>query len=304
MAQPSIGYGRFKARGVAELIDAAFTLYRRNFLLVVAVVAVAVVPYSIVSFTVSRAFAVPTLNDVLSQLFSSRTSNALNTTGVQVALVLLGVLNTVIVRPVALGALSAVTSARYLDRSITLGETYRAVARRIGGVLIVGLFMGLVYAPSFIAQVSLDRTLPQNPTLEQQSAALGNTLLVGVLGLAAFAATIPLVLAVPAVVVEGVSGLRGLARSWHLVRGAYWRTLGLVILLDVIVGVLQLALTTVLSLPGSALSGAASLAVDQAALAVGLVFATPIAMITFALLYYDRRIRREAFDIEMLAASL
>jgi len=270
----------------------------------VAVVAVAVVPYSVVSFAVSRAFSVPTVNDVLSQLFTSHPASTVNTTGVQVALVLLGVLNTVIVRPVSLGAVSAVASARYLDRSVTLGESYRTVARRIGGLLVVGVCVGLIHAPSFVAQVSLDRSLPPNPTVEQQSAVLGNTLLVAVLGLAAFAASIPLVLAVPAIVLEGVSGLRGLARSWQLVRGAYWRTLGLVILLDLIVGVLQLVLTTVLSLPGSALSGDARLAVDQAALAVGLVFATPIALITFALLYYDRRIRREAFDIEMLAASL
>jgi hypothetical protein len=95
-----------------------------------------------------------------------------------------------------------------------------------------------------------------------------------------------------------------MARSWRLVRGAYWRTLGIIVLLDLLVGIIALVIAVILSLPAAALHGDASLAVDTAAQAVGLVLATPITLITVVLLYYDRRIRREAFDIEMLAATL
>ena len=34
------------------------------------------------------------------------------------------------------------------------------------------------------------------------------------------------------------------------------------------------------------------------------VFVAPITYITLTLLYYDLRIRREAFDVEMLASAL
>jgi hypothetical protein len=34
------------------------------------------------------------------------------------------------------------------------------------------------------------------------------------------------------------------------------------------------------------------------------VFVAPVTLVTLTLLYYDLRIRREGFDIEMLAASL
>ena len=305
-AAPQIGYGRFRARGVTELIDAAFTLYRRNFPLIVAVVALAYVPYALVRFVAYRVAGVPSLDSTLSSIITSprHVATVDNRTAVQAALVLVSVIEAMLVRPIALGAVSAAAGARYVDRTTTLESSYRVALRRLGGLLLVGLAVAVVYTPSYIAQVSVDTSLPANATSEQASAVLGNETLLLLLVAAAFAASIPLALAIPAVVAEGVGGLRGIVRSWRLVRGAYWRTLGIVVLLDIIVGIIGLVIAAVLSLPGTALHGDAQLAVDTAAQAVALVLATPIALITIVLLYYDRRIRREAFDIEMLAATL
>ncbi len=43
---------------------------------------------------------------------------------------------------------------------------------------------------------------------------------------------------------------------------------------------------------------------DQVATALAAVFVGPITYIGVTLLYYDARIRKEGFDIEMLARSL
>jgi hypothetical protein len=52
------------------------------------------------------------------------------------------------------------------------------------------------------------------------------------------------------------------------------------------------------------LRGDVALAYDVVAQAVSTIIATPISLITITLLYFDRRIRREAFDLEMLTATL
>ena len=46
------------------------------------------------------------------------------------------------------------------------------------------------------------------------------------------------------------------------------------------------------------------LALTQLAQLIAAVVIQPIVLITVVLLYYDQRIRREAFDIEMLTATL
>jgi hypothetical protein len=159
-------------------------------------------------------------------------------------------------------------------------------------------------APELITSVILDPTTPPDPTPDQTSAAGSAALVIALFLLVSGIAQVFLALAIPAIVYEGVSGFRGMARSWQLVKGAFWRTVGVIVLLSILVLILTLVTYLIVDLPSNALRGDVALAYDVVAQAVATIIATPISLITITLLYFDRRIRREAFDLEMLAATL
>ena len=60
----------------------------------------------------------------------------------------------------------------------------------------------------------------------------------------------------------------------------------------------------IFEVPGAALDPSNAFVFDQVASAIAAVFVGPITYIGVTLLYYDMRIRKEGFDIEMLAQSL
>jgi hypothetical protein len=134
-------------------------------------------------------------------------------------------------------------------------------------------------------------------------------LVVGVYLYTAFA------LAPAAVVLERVSVRRSLRRSRALVRGAWWRTFAILLL----VNFLAQALSGIIAVPFSLLSlGVAWLQGSSDNLnpygvlpllvtAVGSILAStiswPFTAVSTALLYVDRRIRREALDISLARAA-
>jgi hypothetical protein len=105
--------------------------------------------------------------------------------------------------------------------------------------------------------------------------------------------------AVPAtVVLEGVGVLKGLKRSAELSRGFKRKVLGTLGVPLCLLLIMQLVMQAVTgALPGPAIIG---FIVDQAVS----VIAYPIISIIATLLYYDARIRKEAFDIVVMAAEL
>jgi hypothetical protein len=301
-----VGSGRYRSRVASELIDAAFSLYRRNLALILAAVALVQVPFALVRFTLAQAAGLPGLDTALtSALTSSQTYADLQSrSGVQAATAALSIVSAGVVTPLALAVVAAVVVRRYTGQPATLSDAWRTVAQRGWGLLLLVPLFAAIDAPLAISSVTVTTATGPNPTPAQTASAAGSAGILLVSMVFYVVALVPLLLAVPALIAEGVGGLGAVRRSWQLVRGAFWRTLGLYVLVSVIAGVFHAVTGLVLDIPGNFLSGAGATAIDSAAQAIAAVVATPIALITIALLYYDRRIRREAFDIEMLAASL
>lgn len=93
-----------------------------------------------------------------------------------------------------------------------------------------------------------------------------------------------------AVVIEGRRGRDALARSAELVKGHWWRVLGIVLLLGIVTSIVASLAGLLLGLPGLVLD-------SGFALVIGVTFATAIAYslgaIGGALLFFDLRARRE-----------
>jgi hypothetical protein len=119
--------------------------------------------------------------------------------------------------------------------------------------------------------------------------------------------------AVPSLIVLEELGVRAsVRRSWSLTRGYFWRTLGVLLLVGLIVQVISQIVTT----PVSLLLGLGTMVVDPSgafaeessilSVVVSLIIAIPVAAVAavvqsaaIALIYLDLRMRKEGLDLEL-----
>jgi uncharacterized membrane protein len=197
-------------------------------------------------------------------------------------LVLLYFLCLVVLSLVATGATVFIVSESYLGRPLTAREALVRATPHLVRILIASLLMGLVILLGFLLMV-----IP------------GVMLAVG------------LAVAIPAVVLEaGRSASGALSRSWELTRGSRWRIFGLGLTLFVLLYIPVVAisgLVAVLVPRGAAAGFGASSTATIVALAIGGVvqlFIYPLFYCVLTVTYYDLRVRKEGFDLELLASSL
>jgi hypothetical protein len=304
-----VGSGRFRSMSVGEWLDATFTLYRRNFVLIASISAVVQIPYALLtwllfSLTGVAAFVRSPLASLGTTTITPAQAQHLLNSYLGVLAVALGLIlvSLLVVVPLGEAATTRAVSDRYLDRPSSLLSAYRAAWSRLGALISMILILVGAYAGSLAAVIGLVALL----------GAVGAGGLGALLAIVAFVALVPVliviyvrtVVAVPAIVLERVSGWRGLQRSWQLISGRFWPTFGRMLLLALIASIISSVVAAIFEIPGAALAPGNTFVFDQVASAVAAVFVGPITYIGVTLLYYDIRIRKEGFDIEMLARSL
>jgi hypothetical protein len=298
--------------GVGELLDSTFSLYRRNFVLIAAISALVQVPYALLTYVIYQVFNYPALQSSLSGLsarlrsgeltpdqFQSQVFSALG--GIFLSLGILVLVGLFVVLPLAEAATTRAVSDRYLDRETSVGVSYAAALRRLGALVLQSLILvgGVLLLAALVVGLIVGLSLAGGPA----GAGLGILLLVPFAGFVIFV-FVRTSLAPPAIVLEGLSGPRGLARSWNLVRGFFWRMFGIRLLLFLITAIIEGVVGVLITLPGFGLDANGRFLLQEVASAIAAVFVGPVTYIGVTLLYYDARIRKEGFDIEMLAKSL
>jgi len=294
---------------VGELLDAAFSLYRRNFLLIAAISALVQVPYAAIQLLVYQISGYADAQQAINNLSNNGqpiTLDQLRALEGQFARIfiagsILALLAIFVVQPLAVAATTRAVSDRYLDRESSVGSSYKAAFRRLASlvvqslILLGGFMLFLAVATALILLLGF--------VAGGAGVVLGGIVDVG-LFVYAIMVYVRTSLAAPAIVLEGLSGWKGLVRSWSLVRGLSWRIFGIRLLVGLITGIISGILTALLGIAGSGLDVNGRSLVLQVIGAFVAVFINPITYITVTLLYYDTRIRKEGFDIEMLAQSL
>lgn len=215
----------------------------------------------------------------------------------------------------ATAMLTMVISRAVLGRPVTTGEAWRdsrpQLLRLLGLTLLLPLIALLIIAAGTVPGIVI--------------IALGGTgggiALAVIGGLAAAVVAIWLSvrwsLASPALMLEKQGVITSMKRSMKLVRGAWWRILGIQLLAWLLVTIVSGIIQTPFTLIAGAVSGdgVTSFMSQDANLgwtflivtAIGGVIGTaitlPISAGVTALLYMDQRIRREALDIELARAA-
>jgi hypothetical protein len=207
----------------------------------------------------------------------------------------------------ATAALASVASKAVMGKPASTAETWRTVSSRLLSVLGLALFvtcatfgtLAASAAPSLIANAA-----------GASDAAISATALLLLPGSAvALWLCISMSLAAPALVLERQGIRAAVARSFRLVRGAWWRVLGVTvvvgILTDMASGIIALPFTVVdFAINGSGSDGTAASSLLLAAIGgfIGGALTFPVTAGSSTLLYIDQRIRREALDLELAAA--
>jgi len=110
--------------------------------------------------------------------------------------------------------------------------------------------------------------------------------------------------AVPVLLVEGVGPWRALRRSRQLVKGRWWGTLGVAVVGALLVSVVSLAVSGLIvgvafaNPPRNTVTG---FVLNTLAATIGSMIATPAAAAFITVLYIDLRVRKEGFDLLLLA---
>ncbi len=251
---------------LGELLDRAFQLYRSRFAVFAGIAAVAYLPSFVV--TSVRLWVVKPASGFASATITMTLVSA--------------VVNLICVAAAQSATIMAV-SAAYLDRPITLGEAYGRVSGMLVRVSLIMIGMGIGITIGFVLLI-----VP------------------GVILFLMWA------LAVPVAVLEDAGLGESLSRSRDLTAGHRGRVFVIYLLYFALLLALESALLApfgfAVALRG-ATGGAAALSATMliATAVVGYVIeclVTPILTISLSLMYYDERVRKEAFDIQLMMASL
>jgi hypothetical protein len=280
-AEPSAP--RLRPLGVGEILDVGIKIYLRNWLTLFKIVVFVVLPAQIlvniveisalpkgVSVSSGNPFA-PSFSGTPTPLSGSDAA----TFGV--GLLVAGLINFLAGRLAQAGWFRAIADA-YLGEEVAWRSSLRFALRRLPALVGLSILTGILVG-------------------------LGLVLLVipGIYLYVAFA------VAVPVLLVEGAGPSRALGRSRELVRGRWWGTLGVAVVGYLLVSIVSFALTGIvvgIAFANPARNTVTGFVLNTLASTVGSMIGTPAAAAFITVLYIDLRVRKEGFDLLLLARRL
>ena len=272
---------RLRVMPLGELLDETFKLYRRHFTVIAGVALVIILPNLILSL-ISGSYRANPISYL--QSVAQNINNPDELTRIQARqqeytsspLYLLSFPIAALLVPFSVGAMYRAATSLAAGNLETIGSVLLGTLRRYFAVWGVVILAALVF--------------------------LGAIAIV----------TIPVVLwvairwsvALPALFAEGIGPVKALGRSWNLVRDNWWRTVGILIIVTIMVSLIQTALAFLFGgvaavVPGLSDDLRAGVVTTVTTLVDALVGAiTPIAI---TMLYLDLRVRKEGLDLDQLA---
>jgi hypothetical protein len=275
----------------SEILDGAFTLYRRHFVTFFATALVCFVPLSVISFLLGGGEAV--------------------TGGAGIGILVLFVAMVVAL----VGGWAALTwqAAQGINgQPLSVGDGFRHGLRAflplLGG-LVVGYLALSAVATAAAMLVGLAVGIAAVAAGTAATFALG--IAAGLILVVLFTLGLAALFAVPAaVVVERLGPIAALRRSWGLASGAWGRVVGVVLVAWIIVMLPTMGLyavgagTGLFSLSETGMQNPTWAVIESSASFLISALTYPFFVAATTLLYFDRRVRSEAYDLELATDGL
>jgi hypothetical protein len=199
-----------RPRTVGEILEAAFSLYARYWKPLLTIVAIVVIPLTLIQYFIGDAVAGNVTTTANGRVIVDE--GAGQTFGVAA---LVGLLSLVI-QQILVGAIAWAVASTLVGREPDLSEAYRFGYRRLWSILLVSILFALAVIAGLIALV-----IP------------------GII------IAVRLSVSIPALVVERKRGTEALGRSWDLVRGQSWSVFGCFLVAFLLAAIVNGALTAI-----------------------------------------------------------
>jgi hypothetical protein len=297
---------RLKPMLSTEILDAAFRLYRSNFATFLGIFAVIYVPITLV-VVVFSSYLYAEAQNVFQHAVEAEARAAAETNLnlvhglVQVVQLFLYAL---IEMPLATGALTCAVGMRYLNEPASIGRAYRRILpiffKYLGTTMLSGLVIGLTFLGFLLPGIFL--VVSGNMIAGSLALVAGAPLsmVFGYRFMTWFFATASVVC------IERLGGTAAMGRSRFLVKGFGWRVFGLLFLVGLLQGTMMMpiSMSGQFILPRLTESMALQFTISTLAEQALAMVITPYFSAVLVLLYYDLRIRKEAYDLELLATNM
>lgn len=285
--------------GIGDIVDRVFALYRSRPLMYLAIAAI---PYLVLVLVLIGLGAALGIGFIVSGGLQALGAGDVETGFTRMAPYLPGiVLYAVLVGIAALlislvqsGALVAATAARYMGKDTSVGSALRIGLRASPRLFAMGVVAVIAFCALWIAL-----------TIGMAIAREWWAILIGVLGgiVVSFFLVASWMVSPAVAVLEGIGPIASLTRAWRLSAGGRWRILGLIVLLVILQVVLSSLLSFIL-VAALVADRTVQLVVQEAVNLIATIAWAPVYWGTFAVLYYDLRVRKEALDLQLAAEAL
>jgi hypothetical protein len=263
------GGGAIPQRGLGDILTAAFELYRANAVKLIQIVAIVVIPLTFVLALLTKvtfkvhcdANDVQNLQDL--QNFANKCTSGV---GRSLLIGAIGWFVAVAIQQLILGAVTRGGASAVLGRPVDVEGSYRYAFSRIGGLIVLALLIALAVFLGFFVFIV-------------------GALIVGVF----------LAVAVPAFIIERIGATDSMSRSWKLVRGHWWHTLGVIFVAAILAGIVNGILGAI---------GGSNFFLYWIFTAIAQCITAPFVALVAVILYIDLRARHEGLTADQLGGQL
>jgi hypothetical protein len=277
-----VGPTNLRPLGIGETLDVAIKVYRARFRTLVRLIVIVVAPVQVINAIIRLSLPADTTFRTQSDPFAPSPATTPDIhwrtiVGYMAANLIVGLLGYLAGQLATAASLKDIASA-YLGEAQDNDwrPSLRFATQRLRSVVWVSFLIGLLGGLGFLACI-----VP------------------GVYFFVAWS------VAMPALLLENERGRKALRRSRRLVKGRWWQVFACVALSYILAFIVQAAIAGVLFALVSAQGNDVVTAVAQViAGTVSAALVTPFTAAVIAIIYFDLRVRKEGFDLELLAQSL
>jgi len=261
---------------LGEILDRMFSIYRKNFLMLVGI---AGLPYAaatvVIGFVVGLAALVT---------FGGAPDAARIGVGAAGGIFLIVIILMVFIFVVAIILASLGTYAAVWDiqvgRQTGIKRAYRVAWGHVGAAILAGILAGLAMMAGFVLLI-----IP---------------------GIIVYLA---LSLIYPVIIAEDSGGAESLGRSWELTRGYRWKIFVAVLVSFAVSAAITYGIQIPMAVIGSVSFAGGNMPawfviLNTLASVIGSVVPAPLLAIASCLIYYDARVRKEGFDLQRMLDQL